>query len=186
MALIPFPKCGHQISEQAKECPKCEHQLATEKPAAPPNQTRPPIIPVVLGVFCLFHGLIFGWIYAIWTIALVNEPDWGTSSQLVQLLGLLASLTVVQIPAGVGLLLHQRWAYTTCRLTTLCVFFIAPIGHLVAASYFLTPDPIKIAFSFGIVVSLPWAIALRFLLGRPKMRQLFTGITADTKPTGAV
>lgn len=53
MALICCPKCGADISEEAKKCPHCEKKLKKNK------YIIPVIIVVVLIIACV--GVFFGW-----------------------------------------------------------------------------------------------------------------------------
>jgi len=127
------PECKKQIEHPVASCPHCGYPLQEEStadvvhsaagyqgdviekeadsdpksaPATAPaaKEGSPPVLPVVLGVATIIYGVLVGFFYLSFTLASHQ------AAAPIQWPALAMALTLLQIPAGIGILLHKPWA----------------------------------------------------------------------------
>ena len=144
--------------------------LPTFEPADLPQrnnaqmQGKPPLLPVLVGVGAVAFGLVNGLFFTVWAAnVLLGRPDPAppAASLVPGLLVLMDVFTLLQIPAGVGMLLHRPWGKKLASAMALGTVITGLLGSgLGAMAVTGFPDVVFATFVWGFGTGLVWAIAL--------------------------
>ncbi len=185
MALIICRKCQAKISDQAAACPKCGHSKTAANPGKPlsaePGEPeasagpRPvPKLPIFLGTAAIILGLLSSGVFGAFTYALIIT---GTPFQdlAVGTSAILAFLGFLQLPAGIGILMHKNWGRLISQPTTFGTVILVGLcfAHNAVSPTVLSAGQLAGGTPIGIIAAV-WAIALNFGLNAKSIRKLFT------------
>jgi tetratricopeptide (TPR) repeat protein len=138
--------------------------------------SRPPLLPVLIGVCAIGFGLINGLVFSISSVALLlGRPAEGPPVTIVEaMLALTDLFCLLQIPAGVGILLHRSWGRQLAEATALGALISGGVGML---PMFLSPSPdvVAVICLWGFLTGLVWAVVLKVAFRFRSMRDAFGG-----------
>jgi hypothetical protein len=151
---------------------------------------KPPLLLVLVGVGSIGMGLINGLFFSLWEATLLlgsSELGPPISPVMPGLLGLIDVFSILQIPAGIGILLHRPWGK---QLAQGMAFGVTVTGLLGTAPGTLGligfPGIITGAFGWGFLTGLAWAIALNVACRFRSMTAPFGEAAARDAPPASV
>jgi hypothetical protein len=141
---------------------------------------KPPILPAMTGAGAICIGLFNGFVFVPWAIAAaVKRPEGGAgiAAAIPGLLGLMAAFTLLQIPAGVGIILHRSWGKKMASGMALGIVITSLLGNVLGILG-LTHGYSNVViglFGWGFITGLVWAVALNIIFRARSMQALFDG-----------
>lgn len=151
---------------------------------------RPPLLPVLIGVGAVGFGLVNGLFFTVWAAnVLLNSPEQAppAASLVPGLLVLMDVFTLLQIPAGVGMLVHRPWgkklASAMALGTVITGLLGTGLGTMGISGY---PDVVMATFLWGFGTGLAWAIVLGVACRSRSMKVVFGEAAARDAPPVSV
>ncbi len=151
---------------------------------------KPPLLPVLVGVGSIGIGLFNGLFFGVWaSIVLLGrrEEDPPVASLASGLLLLLGAFALLQVTAGIGILLHRPWGKQLAQgmafgTTVASLLGMGP-GFLGLGGF---PDVVMATFLWGFATELTWAIALNVACRFRSMKVAFGEAVARDVPPASV
>ena len=141
-------------------------------------QAKPTLMPVLIGLGTCIVGVVNGWIFTFVEVGILREPPENALpvalSMVPGLLGLMTLFTLLLIPAGIGILLHQTWGKTLASSMTLGSVITSGLGGVLGGSglAFGYGDVMSL-FGWGFLTGLVWAICLNLAFKARSMKNAF-------------
>jgi hypothetical protein len=139
----------------------------------PSAKPRPEIRLYVLGVISIVYGVLMGLLLAFCTLKYLsfgvqgNLYDVGTG--MAALLGL---ITALSIPAGIGLIFHEKWAVRLSSGIAIGILVLSGLGFVlnITLDYPIIPLPF---------IPFLWAIGLNFALRTSRLAKSLSQTTRE-------